>query len=142
MNPSFESIRIAIESRLASWDGVPVLYDGSRSPNTQDARDTRDVTNAIRNSTAWVRCTIQHGSSFTAGVGSAPCVRRTGLISFQIFTPEHQGSHPAALLADSLAQHFEYHQDGNFETLAASAQRVGPTDGWYQYNVTCPFRAG
>ncbi len=134
MNPTFEGIRLVIETRLSTWDGVPVEYDGA--PKSQD------LIAAIDAKQSWVRCTILHGSSFTAGVGSSPCVRRTGLIMMQILTPEDRGSRPAAVLADSIAQHFEYYQQGQFETQAASVQRIGPSDDWYQYNVSVPFRAG
>lgn len=130
----FEEIRIAIEMRVAQWDEAPVDYDGiPASPSLQQA---------IESKASWMRCRIDHGVSFTAGVGHKPCVRRTGLIIFQIFTPENSGSRPAAVLADSLAAHFEYSQAGAFETQAASVQRIGESDGWYQYNVSLPFRAG
>lgn len=141
MNPTFESIRLAIEAHMAAWGDVPVLPDGAATPNTDDPKDDRAVTDAIRAKASWVRCTIQHGASLTAGIGSGPCVRRTGLIQCQIFTPENKGSRPAAVLADSLAQHIEYHQDNQLETQAASIQRVGPSDGWYMYVLSCPFRA-
>lgn len=91
---------------------------------------------------SWVRLTIQHGASFTAGIGSEPCVRRSGLVMLQIFTPINSGSRPAAMLADSLAAHFEYYQAGHFSTQAASVQRIGPQDDWYLYVVSVPFRAG
>lgn len=133
-NPTFESIRLAIETRLSTWDGVPVEYDG--------APQSQELIAAIEAKQSWVRATIQHGSSFTAGVGSDPCVRRTGLIQFQVFTDRLKGSRPAALLADSLAAQFEYYQSGQFETQAASVQRIGESDGWYQYNVTLSFRMG
>lgn len=130
----FEDIRLAIEIRMATWGVAPVDYDGTRkSPEVEAAIDEKS---------SWVRCKIDHGVSFTAGVGQSPCVRRTGLIIMQIFTDDNSGSRPAALLADSLAQHFEYYQAGQFETQAASVQRIGPSDGWYQYNVSVPFRAG
>lgn len=138
----FEDIRRAIESRLSGWSAAPVLADGAPTPKTDDPLDQRAVTNAIRAKESWVRCTILHGNSFTAGVGSSPCVRRTGLIMMQILTPEDRGSRPAAVLADSIAQYFEYYQQGQFETQAASVQRIGPSDDWYQYNVSVPFRAG
>ena len=133
-NPTFESIRLAIERRLASWDGVPVEYDGAPHCPALKA--------AIEAKQSWVRCTIQHTQSITAGIGSSPCVRRTGLVQFQVFTDRLKSSRPAALLADSLAAHFEYYQDGQFETQAASVQRIGDSDGWYMYLVSLPFRMG
>ncbi|MGE6580398.1 phage tail terminator-like protein [Vreelandella aquamarina] len=134
MSPTFESIRLAIERRLASWDGVPVEYDG--------APQTPELKAAIEAKQSWVRCTIQHGASLVASISNRPETRRTGIIQLQVFTPENRGSRPAALLADSLAAHFEYHQDGHLTTDAASVQRVGESDGWYQYNVGVPFSAG
>ena len=131
---TFEQLRIAVESRMAQWTDAPIAFDGvPASPALQTAIDGKQP---------WVRLTINHGDSFTAGVAQSPCVRRTGLIQCQIFTAENRGSRPAALLADSLAQHIEYHQDGQLETQAASIQRIGPSDGWYMYLLSCPFRAG
>lgn len=133
MSMGFEDIRLAIESRMHGWIEAPVAYDGvPASP---------DVVTAQRNKSPWVRVTINHGDSFTASIGHRPCVRRTGLIMCQIFTPERQGSRPAALLADSLAERLEYYQDSHFETQAASVQRIGPSDGYYQYNLVVPWRA-
>tara|TARA_B100000700_G_scaffold189815_1_gene209176 strand:- start:43103 stop:43501 length:399 start_codon:yes stop_codon:yes gene_type:complete len=131
---TFDEIRIATESRLASWDGVPVAYDGvPNGPIVQAAIDAGE---------AWVRLTIQHGDSRTAGLGSTPEVRRPGLIQCQVFTPDNQGSAEAYQIADSLAAQLQYYRSGALETLAASVQRVGPSNGWYQINVSTPFRAG
>lgn len=134
MNPTFEGIRLVIETRLSTWDGVPVEYDGA--PKSQD------LIAAIEAKQSWVRCTILHGESRTVAIGQAPCVRRTGVLSFQVFTAANNGSRPAALLADSLVPLFEYYQDGHFETQAMSVQRIGESDGWYQYNASTPFRMG
>ena len=141
-NPSFESIRIAVETLMANWGDVPVLPDGAATPNTEDPKDDRAVTDAIRAKSSWVRCTIQHGNSSAPYKGSEPGIRRTGLLQFQVFTPENKGSRPAALLADSLAEHFQFYRSGGLELLTASVQRVGPSEGWYQYNCTIPFRSG
>lgn len=131
---TFEEIRLAVESHMAGWIGPPVAYDGTRNSPSVDQ--------AIASKSDWVTLTINHGKSITAGVGADPCVRRTGLLQFQIFTNENKGSRPAALLADSLAQHWEYWQEGRIETQAASVQRIGESDGWYMYLVSLSFRAG
>ncbi len=130
----FEDIRLAIELRLAAWHDAPVAFDNvATQPSVQAAIDTKQP---------WVRLTIAHGDSLTAGIGSAPCVRRTGLIQCQVFVDERTGTATCAQLADSLAAHLEYWQQGKLSTQAASVQRIGPSDGWYQYNVSVPFRAG
>ncbi len=129
----FEDIRLAIESHLAAWPDAPVAYDNvATQPSVQAAIDAKEP---------WVRLTIQHGDSLTAAIGDGPKVRRTGLVQCQVFTAERIGSATAAQLADSLAQHIEYHQDGALETQAASVQRAGPSDGWFLYVVSAPFRA-
>ena len=131
---TFEQIRQAIEGRMAQWADAPIAFDGvPNSPALQAAIDAKDP---------WVRLTIQHGSSLTAYIGDGPKARRTGLVMLQVFTAENKGSRPAAVLADSIAAHLEFYQDGQLETQAASVQRVGPSNGWYQYNVSLPFRAG
>lgn len=119
---------------MASWDGVPVAFDNV--PASQAVLDAQAA------KTPWVRLTINHGDSFTSGLGSEPCVRRTGLIAVQVFSAEGRGSRDAHLIADSLAAHLQYYNDGQFSTLAASVQRVGPRDGYYQMNCTTPFRYG
>tara|TARA_R100000789_G_scaffold98592_1_gene102825 strand:- start:423 stop:821 length:399 start_codon:yes stop_codon:yes gene_type:complete len=131
---TFEEIRAAVEVHVAAWTGAPIAFDGV--PLSQDVIDAQEARNP------WVRLTIQHGDSFTAGIGANPCVRRTGLIMVQIFTARDVGSRSAMLLADSLAQHLEYYRSGELETLAASVNRVGPSEGYYQVNLTVPFRAG
>lgn len=130
----FEDIRRVLENHQVDWDNpTPVEMDGQPS-----ARPS--------NSPEWITMTINHGDSMTAGVGSDPCVRRTGLLMFQVRTPELQGSAKAAKIADELAKHWEYWQNGEIETLAASVSRVGRIEEssgtHYQYNVTLPFRAG
>ncbi|MEG3078479.1 phage tail terminator-like protein [Halomonas sp. 5021] len=131
---TFEQIRIAVESKLASWDGVPVEYDG--------APQSQELIAAIEAKQSWARATIQHGNSSAPYKGSEPGIRRTGLLTFQIFTDKDKGSRPAALLADSLAEHFQFYRSGGLELLTASVQRVGPDSGWYMYLVSVPFRAG
>lgn len=130
---TFEQIRILIENRLASWNDIPIAWDNvPNGPTLQAAIDAKEP---------WVRLTIQHGDSLTAGIGSAPCVRRTGLIMTQVFTAERIGSAKAYQIATSLAQRLEYWQQGHLSTQASSVRRVGPKDRWFQVNVTTPFRA-
>lgn len=130
----FEDINLAIETRLYEWDGPPVAYDNWKTtPSVKAAQDAREP---------WVRLTVQHGDSLTASIGSAPCVRRTGVIQCQIFVDEHVSTQPASQIADSLADQLQYWRTGALETLASSVRRGGPTDGWFMYVVSTPFRAG
>lgn len=128
----FETIRKLVETRLSNWTDAPVAYDNvAPGPSVQTAID---------NKSPWIRLTINHGDSFTSAIGSEPCVRRTGLIQCQLFTDERVGTSTASTLADSLAGHLQYWYEGGLSTQAASLDRVGPSDGWYNYVVTVPFR--
>ncbi|MAL98266.1 MAG: hypothetical protein CL583_07415 [Alteromonadaceae bacterium] len=131
---TFNEIRIAITSRMAAWSDAPVAYDGSP---TSEA-----VTQAQGNKTPWTRLTIQHGASFTAGIGVNPHVRHTGLIVVQIFAAPNAGTRTGMELADSIAAHMQYYTSGHLETLAASLFRVGEVNGYFQLNLSIPFRAG
>jgi len=130
---TFEEIRLAIEAHIATFTDAPIAFDNV--PNSPA------VANAIDTKAPWLRLTIQHGDSFTASIGDKPCVRRTGLIFVQVFTNRDIGSKPAMDLASLVAEHIEYFTSGKLETQAASLNRVGPDDGWFQVNVSCPFRA-
>lgn len=130
---TFEQIRQAIADRMASWPDAPLEMDGWQR--------TKPVQDAIDAGQAWVRVVIQHGDSLTASLGADPGVRRTGLVMCQVFTADNQGSRSAMLLADSLAAHLEHYRDNHFLTRAASAQRVGPDNGYYQINLAVPFVA-
>ncbi len=130
---TFEQIRLIVESRMAAWTDAPVAFDGAPAGP--------DVLGAQENKTPWVRLSIVDGDSFTAGLGSSPCVRRTGIIFVQVFTNRDIGSRPARLIADSLAAHIQYYRQGGLESLAATVTRIGPSDGYYQINVSVPFRA-
>lgn len=129
---SFEAIRKSIEGRMATWGQYPVEYDGHATPPP--------VAAAQAAKTPWVRLTIQSGDSFVAGIGSGPCVSRTGLVFLQIFTKPNTGTAEANRVADSLVEHFQTWQDGPLETQAMSMQRVGEQDGYWQTNLQAPFR--
>lgn len=131
---TFDAIRVSIETLLAGWGEYPVAFDGApASPALKAAQEARQP---------FVRLTLVHGDSFTAGIAEQPCVRRVGLVMVQIFTADDQGSREAYQIADSLAELLQYHRDGDLETLAASVQRVGSQGGFFQLNLSVPFRAG
>ena len=131
---TFEEIRATIETRMAAWADAPIAFD-----NVPAGADVITAQNAR---TPWVRVTLIDGDSFTAGIGSGPCVRRTGLISVQVFTARDIGSGPARQIASSLAAHIEYYQSGALETQAARLINAGPDDNYYMAVVQCGFRAG
>jgi hypothetical protein len=131
---NFEEIRASIESRIATWAGAPIAWDGV--PASEAAHDAQSAKQP------WVRVSIIDGDSFTAAIGDGPRVRRTGVIICQIFTARDTGTRPARALASSLAERIEYWQSGTLSTEAARLINVGPDDNYQQFNLQCPFRAG
>jgi len=133
MSMGFEDIRLAVESHLAAWPDAPVSFDNvATQPSVQAAIDGKQP---------WVRLTIVPGDTMTAAIGDGPKARHTGLLMLQVFTAENVSSAKAMQLADSLAQHIQYWQDGKFSTQAASLTRVGQQSGWFQVNVSASYRA-
>lgn len=130
---TFEQIRLAIESRLAAWPDAPIAFDNVPNGPTLQA--------AIDGKQPWVRLTLVPGDTMTVAIGDGPKARHSGLIMLQVFTPERTGSTQAMQLADSLAQHIQYWQQGGLETQAASLARVGSQNGWFQINISAPYRA-
>ena len=138
---TFEQLRIAVESRMAQWTDAPIAFDGVPVPGPDEDGNLSPLALAQKEKQPWVRLTIVPGDTLTVAIGSGPKARHTGLIALQIFTAERIGSAEAMRLADSLASHIQYWQQGKFSTQAASLARIGPSGGWHQVNLTVPYRA-
>lgn len=132
---TFEQIRAIVIGRMAQWTGIPA--DAVDYPNPPKPFDPAGLG-------IWARLADIPGLSSTPEVGIGPCVRRTGIIMVQLFVPSNKGTLAIAKAADMLVQHFEFYSDptGPFECHAASASTVGDDGhGWYQVNVSIPYRA-
>lgn len=130
---TLEEIRLAIATRLATWEGAPMAWDGAATPpSVQAAMDATPKG-------SWVLASVQPGDGITRDV--ADQVTRTGLVSLSIFTAERQGAYPATQLADELIVLLEHYRAGDLKIRQANPSAVGPQDGWYRYNVNFPFVA-
>lgn len=131
---TFQEIRATIEGLLHDWAGVPIAWDnvpaGAAVTAAQNAGDP------------WVRLTLIPGTTEPAGKADTPKVRRTGLISIQVFTARNVGSDTAYSICDSLSDHLQHRIIGHLETLALSVTRAGIVDDYYQLNAQTPYRAG
>jgi len=91
--------------------------------------------------TPWVRLAVINGESETAGItGSAPMVRDRGLVACQIFVDKNAGTDAALGYADAFLALFEHKRFDGILTYSGSVATTGVSDGWYQLNVTIPFR--
>lgn len=132
---TFEQIRAIVIGRMQQWAGIPV--GAVDYPNNSETFDPAGKP-------IWARLADVPGLSSAPEIGIGPCVRRTGIIIVQLFVPSYKGTLAIIKAADTLVQHFEFYSDptGPFECYAASASTVGDDGhGWYQVNVSIPYRA-
>ena len=133
---TFEQIRAIVMARIEQWTGIPAEdVDDPNNPDGPFEPEGRAI---------WARLAGVPGLSSTPEVGIGPCVRRTGIIVIQLFVPTYKGTLAITKAADTLVEHFEFYSDptGPFDCYAASASTVGDDGhGWYQINVSIPYRA-
>ncbi|NYT67976.1 phage tail terminator-like protein [Pusillimonas noertemannii] len=138
---TFDQIRIAITTRMTTFAGIEqARIEYPNQPGIFTPPDTG----------LWCRLSILPGTSFMAGMADQPYTRKPGLIVVQCFARARTGVKALAVLADALEAHFAYWTFGDLECLEASQVNVGAGDtagrpegtGFYQINVSIPYRAG
>ena len=134
---TFDEIRDAIESRMSDWvmgtATPPVAYD--------NAPVLPAVVTAQNNKDTWLRLSIIDGDSFTACIGDRPEPRRTGVIMLEIYGKRGVGTATVREVADSLAAHFEYWQEGKLSTNAGRIVNVPAETNYYRRNFVIGFTA-
>lgn len=105
---------------------------------TRTARANRDFIPPTEG--VWLRIHVVGGISQIASVSHTPCVLYTGTVVVQLFERENSGTKTIKQQADSLALHLNCVQLAGLELLAASIINVGTDDGFYQINVSVPYR--
>lgn len=126
---TFDDIRIALQTRMIAWLDAPLAFDGHPSPPA--------VKTAQADKTPWCRVTIRDGDS---GFATTASTLRPGVLFVQVFTADGIGDALARQLASSLAAHLEGWTSGALRLEAATLTNIGPSDGWYQLNVSVPWR--
>ncbi|MCQ9618395.1 DUF4128 domain-containing protein [Paenalcaligenes niemegkensis] len=129
---TYEEIRIAIESRMATFTGIDQLHVDY--PN--------DVRFTPPEKGEWCRLNIQHAPALMAGMADKPYTRKPGQVVIQCFSRIHSGTGALNRLADALEEHFAYWSLGDLECMEASQAVVGEANAFYQINVNIRFRAG
>ncbi|WP_273827440.1 phage tail terminator-like protein [Providencia rettgeri] len=90
----------------------------------------------------WARLTIKSGLADAQEIGHGPIVHRTGIAFIQIFVPLATGTLLITQTADKLRELFENQTDGQLDYFSVSADDVGDEGhGWYQLNLSIPYRA-
>ncbi len=126
---TFDQINDALLARMVAWTDAPLAFDGSPAPPA--------VETAQANKTPWCRVTVRDGDS---GFATTASTLRPGVLFVQVFTDDGIGAKTARQLADSLTAHLEGYVSGALRLEAATVTTVGPGDGYYQVNVSVPWR--
>lgn len=133
---TFEQIRAIVTGRMTQWVGIPTdAVDYPNNPKGPFDPAGKPI---------WARLADVPGLASAPEIGIGPCVRRTGIIIVQLFVPSYKGTLAIAKAADTLVEHFQFYSDpaGPFECYAASASTIGDDGhGWYQVNLSIPYRA-
>jgi len=122
---SFAAITQSSEKLIEGWGEIPVSYDNVAFDKVPEA--------------SWCRTYVVDGDSFSTAIGDR-CIRMTGLVIVQIFTPTLLGSTQAREIADSLTNLFINKRDGDIQYYVPYVTRVGYIDKIYQLNLSVPFQ--
>ncbi|HFV9291450.1 TPA: phage tail terminator-like protein [Serratia fonticola] len=106
-----------------------------------DVRYPNDKTYDPKGKAIWARLTNIPGLAGTNEIGNGPVVHRTGIVIIQIFVPSNSGTLLITQTADKLRELFEFQDDGRLSYFSVSSTEVGDSNGWYQQNITIPYRA-
>lgn len=90
----------------------------------------------------WLRLSILDGESFQTTIGAETNVHRSvGIIIVQIFGPANEGDKDTLAMADTVAAIFRNWCGTTVRCRAATVKAIGPDgQGWYQVNVSVPFK--
>lgn len=90
----------------------------------------------------WARFNVLEGDENALDIGSTTKSFRTvGLLSIQLFAPSDKGSVDILTQADTIADIFRNWNGDTVTCREAKINKIGNTeDGWYQVNVTVPFK--
>ncbi|MFV8936659.1 phage tail terminator-like protein [Serratia fonticola] len=106
-----------------------------------DVRYPNDKTYDPKGKAIWARLTNIPGLAGANEIGNGPVVHRTGIVIIQIFAPSNSGTLLITQTADNLRELFEFQDDGKLSYFSVSSTEVGDSNGWYQQNITIPYRA-
>lgn len=128
----FEAERQAIESRLeANVTAIPIRYENIPFEETKDP---------------YCAVFVRRGAGNQISLGDGAQLQRwAGVIIVQVFVPADTGTKPAAAYADMIAavfnrQEFSVPGSGLIRCRVAHSETVGVRNGWFQINVTVPYR--
>lgn len=126
---SKEFIRKSIEGRFSAFTGIPNTNKGYE--NRQDP--------PVPQSGQWANIYIDHVLRKVASIGSAPCTRRTGVVTIQVFDRRGAGTASINRLTDEIENYFSFYQEGNLWLDAAVTINDRGSETYYESTVYVPY---
>jgi len=130
---SFDDTRYAVEMRMSNnYTTHPVKYE--------------NVTFTPPANAPWVALTILDGSGINASIGTTRRVQRhSGIIQFDIYVPENNGTKTGKDIADEIDGIFNNVQisagsSGVITTRVPSLATLGVEDGWHHMVLSVAFQ--
>lgn len=121
----FEQADALIVDRLDdNWNETPIDFDN------MEFVPIRGI--------AFIRLQIQWAVTELTSIGGR--AKGEGFIDISIFVPSKTGTRRAARMADDLSYIFNRWASGTLEFKAATVQRVGEYNEWFQIKVLVPFK--
>jgi len=115
-------------------------WNSNFSLSSATAYDNAPFEKPTDDTSAWAKFTVLPGTGSQVSLGPTRFHRTPGVLEIQLFTELEKGATPALLLAQEAIELFRGVTVNEVVFRTPYATRVGKNEeGWYQYNVTCPF---
>lgn len=130
MTTPIETLNTAIMTRIGENVKYPLAYDNV-DVETLEVYKRRKM---------WIRAKIVYAENMQMDIGDdTKRFRIPGVIMFQIFVPENEGTGKGIQVADEIGGNFRCLTASSVTYKTPSVKNVGRDRGWYQINVSCPF---
>lgn len=87
----------------------------------------------------WVRVQVDNSYSSVASITDNPLIESAGLITFQVFDQENNGTWEVKAFTDALADHMALLVKQNLFLGTPTTRHVGAVESWYQVNLIIPY---
>lgn len=134
---NFAEERAAIESRFSEmFTAAPIAWE--------NVAESAELQTAKGSAQPWVRLSIRNGDSLTSAIGGATgadiLAMHQGRIWVQVFVAEGTGTQMARQMADTARDVYRQARFSGIKCYEPSMSAAGVSDGWYQVNVSVPYR--
>lgn len=107
-----------------NWHWTPIAYDSVPFDSAAQS--------------SFIRHTLLPGDSFQSAMPA--CVRYSGIVAINLFTPQNLGTKDAYLAADNVAALYSHKTIEGIIFYGATTTRVGYSEDFFQLSVFIPYQ--